>query len=318
LVFSWKNDNSVGTQPPAAIDNIIVSYALPDYSYSWNTTPVQTTATSTALTAGTYTVTVTDASDCTASAIANITQPAALSVSTVITNTSPCVNNGSIMANPANGTPSYTYLWSTGETTQTISGLAAGIYQLTVTDACSATVLSNPTVGTNSIIITSNTVCSTPACDGSATANVTGGNAPYTYLWNDALNQTTQTAANLCVATYSVTVTDALVCTSVLTNISVAACAKSTEAVLTKNIDNISLFPNPASSILTINFAAKDNTYVKLEMYNMIGQCVSTETLKKFSGATITKNTSSYTNGVYLLKLTLNEKEFNRRVVIQK
>ena len=315
LVFSWRNNNSTGTQPPAAIDNIIVSYDTPDYIYSWNTIPVQTTATSTALTAGTYTVTVTDASGCTANAIANITQPAALSVSTVITNTSPCVNNGSIMANPANGTPLYTYSWSTGATTQIISGLAAGIYQLTVTDACSATVSSNPTVGTNSIIITSNTECSTPACDGSATANVTGGNAPYTYLWNDALNQTTQTATNLCVATYSVTVTDALVCTSVLTNISVAACAKSTEADITNFIN---LFPNPASSILTINFAAKDNTYVKLEMYNMFGECVSTETLKEFSGATITKNISSYINGVYLLKLTLDKKEFNRRVVIQK
>jgi gliding motility-associated-like protein len=50
-------------------------------------------------------------------------------------------------------------------------------------------------------------------CNGTATVNVSSGTAPFTYQWNDPLNQTTQTAANLCDGVYQVLVTDADLCT---------------------------------------------------------------------------------------------------------
>ncbi|MFH2144023.1 MAG: T9SS type A sorting domain-containing protein, partial [Bacteroidota bacterium] len=396
LVFSWRNNNNTGTQPPAAIDNIIISYSTSGYTYSWSTTPVQTTATASNLSAGTYTVTVTDANLCTATtsvtitqpeafsakilskknvscfggndgsatvdvvggavpytynwtgeqcnktataliagdymvtvtdnngssvtALAKITQPAALTVSTIVANTSPCINNGSITANPANGTTPYTYIWSTCAITQTISNLATGTYQLTATDACNATVIKILTVGTNSINVNAIPMCSTSACDGSVTANVTGGTEPYTYLWDDPLNQTGQTAINLCVAKYSVTVTDAIECTDVLTDIGVIDCFESVEEdiIITQNLNYINIFPNPASSILTINFTSKENSSVYLEMYNILGECVSNEVFMDIIESSITKDIRDYSNGVYLLKLTLDKKKFTQKVVIQK
>ncbi len=282
LVFSWKNDNSVGTQPPAAIDNIIITYESSIYTYVWNTSPAQTSSTAINLTAGNYTVTVTDNGGCTATAIANITQPFILSVTTAVINTSPCVNNGSIMANPANGTSPYTYHWNTGATTQTISNLAAGIYNITVTDACTATASTSATVAVNSITVTASTVCATPSCNGSATASVSGGNAPYTYLWSDASHQTTATATNLCVGTYAVTVTDALGCTSVKSTIVVSSCSKEfvtdSQTIETDNpaiLDEIAVYPNPANSWLNINLPIESmDENVSIEMYDITGKLI--------------------------------------------
>jgi len=65
LVFSWRNNSSSGTQPPAAIDNILITYETPgSYSYVWNTNPPQYTATATSLAPGTYSATVTDLIGC--------------------------------------------------------------------------------------------------------------------------------------------------------------------------------------------------------------------------------------------------------------
>ena len=85
------------------------------YTYSWNTTPVQTTVTATGLAAGPYTVTVTDANLCTAFTDVTITQPAAaLTVTTTQVNVA-CFNGttGTATAIPAGGTGPYTYSWNT-------------------------------------------------------------------------------------------------------------------------------------------------------------------------------------------------------------
>ncbi|MFL5731503.1 MAG: zinc-dependent metalloprotease, partial [Cytophagaceae bacterium] len=67
LVFNWRNNTALGTQSPAAVDNIIISYDLPaisSYSYAWNSIPSQNTAAASALSAGNYNVVVTDANNC--------------------------------------------------------------------------------------------------------------------------------------------------------------------------------------------------------------------------------------------------------------
>ncbi len=286
------------------------------YTYKWSTTA--TTQSISNLIAGTYRVTVTDACAFTIVKSITLTQPAALTVSTTIVKTSPCINTGQITATPSNGTSPYTYLWTNGATSQTIFNLASGSYTVTVTDACGTTKTKASTVNKKTISITTVITCSSPLCNGSIMANVTGGDTPFTYLWNNG--QTTQTAINLCSGTYRVTVTDVNGCTARKTNITVGACLKSIETNIDENSvsNEINVFPNPASSILKISFNEQAQTIVKLKIYNLLGECVSTETFKEFSGATITKDISSFTNGLYLLILTLDEKEFTRRVVIQK
>ena len=107
------------------------------------------------------------------------------------------------------------YLWSDGQTSSTAVGLAAGTYTCTVTDGvngCTSTV-SVTIIQPTQLSISTQTMEATPGnSNGAALAIVTGGTAPYTYLWSPG-GQTTNPATGLAAGTYSVTVTDANGCT---------------------------------------------------------------------------------------------------------
>jgi gliding motility-associated-like protein len=122
--------------------------------------------------------------------------------------------NGSITANPTNGTAPFNYVWTIGQNTQTINNLCAGTYTVTITDVNNCAITTNatlidPPVLQLPLMVPSNPVCFGD-CNGTATANPIDGIAPYTYLWGDG--QTNQTAINLCAGNYNVTVTDANGC----------------------------------------------------------------------------------------------------------
>ena len=187
------------------------------YTYSWDNG--QTEATATGLVAGDYIVTVTDNNGCTTTATATIEQPvAALSVSITSEIDVLCYGEatGSATALAAGGTAPYTYSWDNGQTEATATGLVAGDYVVTVTDAngnattCSATATATieQPVAALSVSITSeiDVLCYGEAT-GSATALAAGGTAPYTYSWDNG--QTEATATGLVAGDYVVTVTDA-------------------------------------------------------------------------------------------------------------
>ncbi|MFN8397569.1 MAG: T9SS type A sorting domain-containing protein [Bacteroidia bacterium] len=100
--------------------------------------------------AGAYTVTVTDAAGCTSTASVNITQPAAAltSTSSVTDESAPGALDGSIALSPTGGTAPYTFNWSNGQTTQTATGLAGGVYTCTITDGNGCTFVVTDTVTT--------------------------------------------------------------------------------------------------------------------------------------------------------------------------
>jgi len=191
-----------------------VSGGTTPYTYSWNSSPVQTTATATNLSAGSYTVTVKDAVGATTTSVATISQPTAIAINTSPTNASSCTAaDGSITSSVSGGTPPYTYAWNNGKTTSGISGLATGTYSLTVTDANSCKQQATATVSCGTAALTVNVSGTNVKCfggnDGTATANASGGTTPYTYLWNSTPSQTTPVATGLSSGTYTVTVTDA-------------------------------------------------------------------------------------------------------------
>src|SRR5690606_2511576 len=111
----------------------------PPYTYSWNTTPVQTTAMAANLAAGTYQVTVTDANGCVATATAPILPPSTPIIASITANSPVSCkggNDGSATVSATGGSAPYTYYWSStpAQTTATAGALLAGTYTVIVTD----------------------------------------------------------------------------------------------------------------------------------------------------------------------------------------
>src|SRR6185312_1184268 len=116
------------------------------YTYSWSPSG-GTNSNATGLTAGTYTVTVTDKVGCTGTATVVVTQPSQLVVTVTANSYNIChaSNNGSGHATASGGTPGYTYSWSNGSTKATTTNLGPGIYTVVVTDAngCTSSAILN-------------------------------------------------------------------------------------------------------------------------------------------------------------------------------
>ena len=154
--------------------------------YSWVWSNGQTTQTANTLDVGTYSVKVTDANGCLATRRTSIEENKDLMVGVSIVPPSVCgANNASVSLSPTAGTPPYSYTWSTGTGGSSISGLRTGLYSVRVTDL-------NSCVDTLRIAITDDdllvTISDDPSFCGvasaSATASVSGGSAPFRYLWS--------------------------------------------------------------------------------------------------------------------------------------
>jgi gliding motility-associated-like protein len=162
---------------------------------------------------------VTDDDNCTVIAVYNITQPDVLTDSTLTTDATCSTANGAATVFPYGGTTPYSYLWNNGATTQAITGLSAGLYTVTVTDANSCTVSSGvlvsnlgaPVISLDSIIDASCNGFS----DGAIFINVTSGTPPLTFNWSSG--QTTEDITGIGSGAYTVTVTDVNNCISLQT-----------------------------------------------------------------------------------------------------
>jgi ABC-type Fe3+-hydroxamate transport system substrate-binding protein len=203
----------------------ILTYQYPvgtsPYSFIWSNGA--TTQNISNITAGNYTVTVTDDNGCIYTINKNISQPSgALSASVSASTEVSCfgLSNGSINVGVTGGTSPYTFIWSTGASTQNVSGLIAGNYTVTVTDANGCITSLNKTVSQPSATLTASLESSEEvSCNGGANGliniNVAGGTSPYSYSWSNGA--TTQNILNLTSGSYTVTVTDANNCTATLT-----------------------------------------------------------------------------------------------------
>ncbi|MEO8149717.1 MAG: gliding motility-associated C-terminal domain-containing protein [Bacteroidia bacterium] len=186
------------------------------YTYLWSNGI--TTANAANLSAGTYTVTVTDnTGGCTSTSTVTITQPlTAVSASVTPVATSCNLANGIASVLPNGGTPGYTYLWNNGNTNGALINLSAGTYTITVTDSKGCTFSASAVVAVSTAPALNITASSNVNCfggsDGSAFVNCTGCTGATTFAWSQG--STTSAANTLSAGTYTATVTDAGNCTS--------------------------------------------------------------------------------------------------------
>jgi gliding motility-associated-like protein len=193
-----------------------VTGATSPYSFNWAHIPGNNNPQNLSnLAAGTYTVTVTDFFDCTATASTTVVNNLiVLNISGVpLANTSCAAPNGGldISVLPAGN---YNYIWTNAATTQDLTGIAPGIYGVTVSAGVGCTAGANLLVANNTVnpqvapIVTA-AICSQN--NGNIQVTTTSGTTPYNYLWSNT--GTTEDLNNIFPGNYSLTVTDANGCT---------------------------------------------------------------------------------------------------------
>ncbi len=194
--------------------DLTVAGGTTPYTYSWSNGAGSEDLTGTA--AGNYGVTITDNCGITTSDSVTISEPSIILAAMSQTNIS-CngYGDGTATVTATDGTPPYTYSWSNGSATQTISLLSVGTYSVTVSDACG--ISDNNSVAITEPVVLTTTVTKTNAScfgmgDGTATVTASGGTAPYNYTWNNG--QTTSMAIGLFAGIQSVNVVDVNGCLS--------------------------------------------------------------------------------------------------------
>ncbi|MFM9052619.1 MAG: T9SS type A sorting domain-containing protein [Bacteroidota bacterium] len=185
------------------------------YSYSWDTNPVQTTATATGLATGNYSCTVTDANGCSASSSVAVSSSGALAASISSQDATCAGNDGSCQVTVGAGTAPFTYVWTPNVSTSDVAtGLSAGNYSVTVTDANGCDVILNASIsagGFSASVSGVQDVTCPGGSDGAASVVTQGGNGPYSYMWMPGM-LTGATESALTAGTYQIEVTDSLGC----------------------------------------------------------------------------------------------------------
>jgi hypothetical protein len=216
-----------------------------------------------------------------------IAEPPALS-SIILTTNILCNGNtdGAADLSVSGGTQPYTYLWSTLETTEDISTLDTGTYTVTITDACTATLIDTAIVTEPAVLTTTMTNVDVSCFgngDGTATVTPAGGTVPYNYLWNNG--QVTSTAVGLFPGNYTVNVTDANGC-------------------LTTDIVSITQPPALTATIVSVTNVACNGDSTGASVVNAGGGTPPYNYLWDDADAQTDSNATGLPAGVYNVQLT--------------
>jgi gliding motility-associated-like protein len=207
------------------------------YTYEWSDPAIGNTSKAPGLTAGPYTVTVTDSNGCTEELFVEVTEPDELT-SSFVSEDVDCfgASTGTIDVSVQGGTLPYVYEWSNTETTQDLNGIPAGNYSLLITDANGCTSTLDAQIGQPDELLATFSIENVDCFggdDGLISVDVSGGTTPYQYNWDGpgTFSSNDEDIANLIAGIYDLTITDANDCTFFLTQVEVQ---QPDEAVLTE------------------------------------------------------------------------------------
>ncbi|WCL81233.1 choice-of-anchor J domain-containing protein [Saprospira sp. CCB-QB6] len=190
------------------------------------------------------------------------------------------------------GIAPYTYAWDSAaanQTTAVASNLAAGSYSVTVTDSLGCSDVATVTISEPAALVTT----TTDNGDGTATADVTGGTSPYSYLWTNGSTSDTVVATGL----QTVTVTDANGCQD---------SASVTIVVAVTNVaglEQIQLYPNPADQQVTLSFDLTESRNLELQIVSIHGQIVYRQAINQVGQQSYTIPTAKLAPAMYTLRI---------------
>jgi len=223
---------------------------------------------------------------------------------------------GSASATVSGGVAPYSYSWSnvTPGNTSTVNNLLAGNYSVTITDSqgCANTTTVTVTEPTP-ITLGSSTVIGQSTIDnpsGSITVNVTGGTAPYSYLWNTTPIQTTNSATQLTSGDYILTVTDDRGCTEIFTFI-----VPNSVGVNELNSDVFTVYPNPINETLFIKSTDLSNESSTILISDVTGKKIIEKLNVTSKNNLYEIGTSELPSGIYFLQIMQSNKSTTKKLI---
>ncbi|NNM16715.1 MAG: T9SS type A sorting domain-containing protein, partial [Bacteroidia bacterium] len=302
--------------------DLTITGAKAPYTYLWK--DGTTTEDRINMSKGWHRVTVTDTRGCSTTRHIRVNHPKFLGITATVQDVSiPGGNDGSVSSSVSGGVGPYTYNWSNGATTNSISNIVSGNYRLTVTDANGCVRIRNVVVSEPAATaplscspIGSNIPCGTST--GSVSVTATGGYPPYDYFWNTSPYQTTQTATGLAQGTYLVQVTDSRGASSAIFCFATVSCTNArTTTIVSEDESLLSVYPNPFSSELKINVlsAFEDETF-ELQIVDILGKTHHYSVLNTTKGInTHSLILDSLPDGVYFIRLKSNLSSFTEKLI---
>ncbi|MEZ5045386.1 MAG: hypothetical protein R2831_00150 [Chitinophagaceae bacterium] len=296
---SYPNISSVSFNPILCYNGttdltIIAAGGTPSYTYSYNGGTYQSSNIFTNISQGSYTITVKDANNCTASTTGNIIQPTQLSASA--TNTPILCNGGTstVTATAGGGTTPYSYAINGGayQGSNSFTGITQGSYTITVKDAnnCTKTTTINITQP-SALTLSSN--ATQILCYGSTstvTATAGGGTSPYSYAINGGAYQSSNSFTGITQGSYTITVKDANNCTKTTTiNITQpsALTLSSSATPILCNGGNSTVTATATGGTTPYSYAINGGTYQSSNSFAGITQGSYTITVKDANNCTV-------------------------------
>ncbi|NNC85563.1 MAG: T9SS type A sorting domain-containing protein [Bacteroidia bacterium] len=312
--IAYKFEDDGGWLYGYAIDDVVItaqpSSPIP-YTYLWSNGHTESSATN--LSAGNYTITVTDNNSCTAVHTLSINAPGSMNITVSKSNVN-CFggSDGTATIAVSGGTAPYSYSWNTQpvQTTTFINNLNAAVYVATVTDASGCTLTGDVDVRIPDELVTfyiPNHPDSAGASDGDVNLLVTGGIAPYTHLWSNG--ESTEDINNLTAGVYLCTTTDrngcAILTTAMLIDPPPFAPIGSISKTTLVDDNTLLVYPNPVSDLLMIQFDGTKDVNYSISILNAKGQSVLEQTNLRFDSFNNTESidVSALEKGIYVIMI---------------
>jgi len=315
-ILDVVSDVTCGGFADGAID-LSLSGTPGPFSYQWSNG--ETTEDLAGLSGGFYQITITDngtASDCAFDFGYTIAEPNAYTAN--IDDIQPACSGaeGSISISVLGGTPGYSYLWSNATTEQNATGLSAGNYTVTITDANGCVLTENTTIAAvTPITVTVDTIFDEiMAVQGGVNITATGS-GPFGYNWNTGA--TTADVTGLVAGTYSVTVTDlGTGCQTVVGGIVVVY-------KIPDFVNNIialnafKLYPNPTEGRVWVDLTLAEMTSVQLDVLSVTGQVVHSYAPRETLEQRYELDMSEFPSGVYLARFVIGSEVMTTKIIVE-
>ena len=219
--------------------------------------------------------------------------------------------DGSIFLTLSGGIPPYSVEWSTGDTTQSITGLAAGVYSYTVMDSISCAVIDSFTIVEPDPITADAVVVDESGAgnaDGSIELTPAGGTPPYSFLWSTG--DDTQNISGLSGGQYTVTITDDNGCSDIF------MFGVVTDVNDIQSLEIFRLRPNPSNGpvFLSLQFAEAED--IRIEVLNTFGQLIFQQRFDKISNLEHPLDLEQYASGLYIVRVITKDSFATRELLL--